>query len=119
MKLNESLKKWEEFGLNQQTELRKLHYNDLIVNSGSSTYGITATYKDILEKRLSRTDGPLQVCWIKEENKFLLIDGYHRLTQYLLEGKVRYLCEVDWTGYSLEWEVPSKRERFIIKGLTK
>jgi len=119
MKLSESLKKWEEFGLKQQTELRKLHYNDLIVHKGNSSCGIIATYKDILEKKFSKIDAPLQVCWIREENKFLVIDGYHRLTQYLLEGKINYLCEVDWTGYSLEWRIPLKEERFVIKGLTR
>ena len=117
MKLNESLKKWEKFGLNQQTELRELYYSDLIVEKGNLEYGIVATYNDILEGKTSKSKAPIQVCWIREENKFLVTDGYHRLTQYLLQGKEKYLCEIDWTGYSLEWKVPSKKERLIIEGL--
>ena len=42
MNLDESLKKWEEFGLNEKTEIRELHINDLIVNSGDSKYGVVA-----------------------------------------------------------------------------
>jgi len=119
VRLNESLRKWEEFGLKQQTEVQRLHYTDLIVGKGDSKCGIIATYRDILENRMSRTKDPIQVCWIREENKFLVTDGYHRLTQYLIEGEVEYLCEIDWTGYSLEWGIPLKEERFIIRGLTK
>ena len=119
MNLDESLKKWEEFGLNEKTEIRELHINDLIVNSGDSKYGVVATYNNILEGKSSRTEGPIQVCWIREENKFLVTDGYHRLTEYLLEGKIKYLCEIEWTGYSLKWVVPPKDKRFIIEGLTK
>ena len=93
MRLSESLKKWEKFGLNQKTEKRKLHYSDLIVGKGNLKYGMVATYK----------------------NKFLVTDGYHRLLQYLLEGRTEYLCEIEWTGYSLEWKVPTKGNRLALK----
>ena len=115
MRLSESLKKWEKFGLNQKTEKRKLHYSDLIVGKGNLKHGMIATYRDIQEGRLSKTKGPIQVCWIREENKFLVTDGYHRLLQYLLEGRTEYLCEIEWTGYSLEWKVPTRENRFILK----
>ncbi len=115
MRISESLKKWEKFGLNQKTEKRKLHYSDLIVGKGNLKHGMIATYRDIQEGRLSKTKGPIQVCWIREENKFLVTDGYHRLLQYLLEGRTEYLCEIEWTGYSLEWKVPTRENRFILK----
>jgi hypothetical protein len=117
MILNESLKKWKQFGLIEKTEICELHFNDLIINSGDSNYGIIATYKNIREGKTSRTAGPIQVCWIREENKFLVTDGYHRLVQYLLEGKTNYLCEIEWTGYSLRWRVPPKGNRFTIGGI--
>jgi len=119
MNLNESLEKWKEYGLNQKTEIQELHINDLLVNVGDSQYGLIAAYNNIREGRGSRSSGPIQVCWIREENKFLVTDGNHRLLQYLLEGKIKYLCEIEWTGYSLKWAVPPKTKRFNIEGLAK
>jgi hypothetical protein len=118
MTLSESLKKWEQFGLEQRTEICELHYNDLIVMKGNLQHGLVATYKDITEGRTSQTPNePLQVCWIREENKFLVVDGYHRLLEALMEGELSYLCEIDWSGYTLRWQIPSKENRAILKGL--
>ena len=118
MDLSESLKKWEEFGLNQTTELCELHFNDLIVMKGNDKYGLVATYKDLQEGRVSLTpDAPLQVTWIREDNKFLVTDGLHRLLEALLEGQLQYLCEIDWTGYTLRWHVPEPTDRFTLKSI--
>ena len=75
MRLSESLKKWEKFGLNQKTEKRKLHYSDLIVGKGNLKYGMVATYKNIQEGRRSKTKGPIQVCWIREELEAVIDEG--------------------------------------------
>ena len=116
MKLSESLKKWETLGLNEKTEVCKLHLSELIIAKGDHEYGITAAYNDILEGNKSRTpDVPIQVCWLREENKFLITDGLHRLTQFLLEGKLEYLCEIDWTGYTFACGVPAPNNRFMLK----
>ena len=118
MDLSESLKKWEEFGLNQVTELCELHFNNLIIMKGNDEYGLVATYKDLQEGRGSLTpESPLQVTWIREENKFLVTDGLHRLLEALLEGQLQYLCEIDWTGYTLHWHVPELMDRFTLKSL--
>ena len=113
----ESLKKWENLGLNGIVELQELHIDDLLVSKGCTRYGMAAAYNNIINERKSRTDGPIQVCWIREENKFLVTDGLHRLVEALLEGKTRYLCEIEWTGYSLAWAVPSGDKRFSLQEL--
>jgi hypothetical protein len=119
MELSESLQKWKEFGLNQKTDICELEYTDLIVHTGNNTTGMVATYRDITEGKTSKTEGPIQVCWLKEENKFLVTDGFHRFLEGLLEGKTTYLCEVDWTGYTLRWSVPPIEERFVLENRLK
>tara|TARA_R100000808_G_C2142285_1_gene150063 strand:- start:41 stop:637 length:597 start_codon:yes stop_codon:yes gene_type:complete len=107
-----SYEKWKKFGLSEKTEICELHIRDLIVDRGNSKYGITATKRDILEGKVSKTEGPIQVCWIQDENKFLVTDGYHRLVQSMMKSKTNFLCEIDWTGYSLKWRIPYGERRF-------
>ena len=52
---------------------------------------------------------------IIRENKFLLTDGYHRVTEGLLKGETKFLAEIDWKGYSTEWKIPHKKDRFYLK----
>mgnify|MGYP003656744627 CR=1 FL=1 len=101
----------------KENEVRELHFSDLIVEKGDYKYGITAAYKHFCEGIKSETEGPLQVRWIKEENKFLVVDGYHRLIEYLLDGQYSYLCEINWLKGSAEWKLPEKNDRFIIEEL--
>jgi len=115
MDLEESLRKWEEFGLNGTVELQELYIGDLLISKGSTQFGIAAAFNDVINERKSMTEGPIQVCWIREENKFLVTDGLHRLVEGLLEGRTHYLSEIDWTGYSLAWAVPEGDDRFSLE----
>jgi hypothetical protein len=117
MDSSESLKKWKEFGLNQQTEVRVLHVRDLIIERGGLKYGIIAAYKNVREGRKSKTEGPIQVCWIRNENKFLVFDGMHRLIEAIMRGEDELMCEIDWTGYSLRWQVPEKNDRLTFESI--
>jgi hypothetical protein len=113
-KISESIKNWEKYGLNQETEIRNLSFGDLIISRGNYNTGIIATYRDICEGKISRTPGvPIQVCWIREENKFLVTDGYHRLVERVLKKEKLFLCEIEWTGYTLQWSIPIKEERLL------
>ena len=93
---------------------QKVKIEDLIVQYGDRTYGVTLAYNHIKEGIKSLTpDKPLEVLYILEENKFLLIDGYHRYVEHLIKEKKEIMCRVNWLGYSLLYDVPSK-ERFVI-----
>ena len=88
--------KWKEFCTQSKTEVKSVPVDQLIVYKGSWHAGVLATYTDILEGRKNTTNDPIKVCWIREENKFLVLDGYHRFIQALLEGRAECMCEIDW-----------------------
>lgn len=112
MLLSESKKLWKSYGLNSVKELRNLNISDLIVDYGNSDYGLLAAYKDYCSGAFSKTKAPLEVIWILEENKFLLIDGYHRLVEGILKNKIKYDCLIDWKGFTLLWKIPLLEERY-------
>ncbi len=110
---------WKKYGLNKKTEIRTLHIDELILTMGRTYYnkagpsGIWGTYNDLQEGKTSRTpDKPVNVIWIREENKFLVTDGYHRILEKCLRGETEILCEVEWTGYCLSYPIPKLNERF-------
>jgi hypothetical protein len=114
---NDSQKKWKEYGLKGIKEKRLISIHEMIIQRGDEKkgVGIRTSFKNCLEGRKSKTKGPIQVTWIMEENKFLLTDGYHRITEGLLKGETKFLAEVDWKGYSTEWKIPHKKDRFYLK----
>lgn len=90
----------------------ELQFEQLIVGRGDYDTGVIATYRDIKEGNVSRTpDDPIKVCWIRNENKFLITDGYHRLVERILRKEKSFICEIDWTGYTTKWKVPAKKDR--------
>tara|TARA_R110002020_G_scaffold254777_1_gene468548 strand:+ start:1058 stop:1468 length:411 start_codon:yes stop_codon:yes gene_type:complete len=115
--VGEAEQRSEKYLFDKIPEVCELHYNDLIVEKGNSDYGILAAYRHFMEGIKSKTNRPLSVVWIKEENKFLVVDGYHRLVESLLRGQNKYLCEIDWTGYTKDWSLPASNDRLILEDL--
>ena len=78
--------------------------------------GIAATYNDILEGKVSKNKGkPIVVEYIAEEDKYLVMDGYHRIVEGLLEGNKKFDCEHDQDGrYSHLFWIPEKKDRFSL-----
>lgn len=102
----------EEYSFELKPEILELKFTDLIIGRGDYDTGVIATYRDIQEGNTSRTpDDPIKVCWIREENKFLITDGYHRLVERVLRKQNTFLCEIDWSGYTLKWKIPSPKDR--------
>ena len=115
--VGEAEQRSEKYLFDKIPEVCELHYNDLIVEKGNSDYGILAAYRHFTEGIKSKTNRPLSVVWIKEENKFLVVDGYHRLVESLLRGQNKYLCEIDWTGSTKDWSLPTPGDRLILQDL--
>ena len=90
----------------------RIDFSDLIVQTGNLEQGITGAYKDICEGVKSKTQGPIKVNWIQEEQKFLVVDGLHRLVEFIKNGEKSCYCEIDWNSGSDGWLLPSKEERF-------
>jgi len=97
----------------------KININDLIIYKGGDPhfeYGIAMAYVDHIGGKTTRTpDEPIAVRYIKEERKFLVVDGYHRIVKGLLEGTRDFSCKFDWEGrYKKQW-LPPKEKRFILE----
>ena len=108
--------KWKKYGLNNIKEVAEISLKDFIVEMGDLKSGIVAALSDVYKGNKSRTPSkPLSVTWIREEDKFLVTDGYHRLAESILynKGKLTFICEVDWSGYSLRWSIPAKENRLL------
>lgn len=90
----------------------RLNFSDLIVHTGNLEQGITGAYKDVCEGVKSETPGPIKVNWIEEEQKFLVVDGLHRLVEFIEDGEKSCYCEIDWNSGSDGWLLPNKQERF-------
>ena len=97
----------------------KININDMIIYKGGDPdfkFGIASAYVNHENNKGTKSDGkPLVVRYITEENKFLVVDGYHRIVKGLLEGKREFNCKVDWNGKYSNWWVPPKEKRFILE----
>ena len=109
--------KWKEFCLKCETETKSLKLSDLILYEGDASIGMVGTFIDIKEGRVNTTGDPIEVIYIKEENKYLVIDGYHRVAQAINENKEDIMANIDWTGYTLKYTVPTIEERYVFEGL--
>jgi hypothetical protein len=117
---NENINKWMEYDPTAEKPQQVIPVREMIVIKGDERWGVRAAIKNVSEGRRSRSAGePIQVTWILAENKFLITDGYHRLVEGMIKGKEEFLCEVDWSGCSLDWKVPRADNRFIMEALKK
>ena len=114
---DEALSKSDKYMFDKVQEVSEIHYNNLIVELGDGTYGILAAYRHFNEGIKSKTNKPISVVWIKEEHKYLVVDGYHRLVEALLRGEQKFLCEIDWTGFTKEWSLPDTNDRLVLEDL--
>lgn len=112
--LKEDINKWKKLGLKGLKEIRKISVKDMIIQKGSvkEGVGIRKSFENCVSGRKSRSSGPIRVSWVMEENKFLLTDGYHRVTDGLLRGQTVFEAEIDWRGYTTKWKIPAKEDRF-------
>jgi len=117
---NENINKWMEYDPTAVKPQQVIPVKEMIVIKGDERWGVRAAIKNVSEGRRSRSAGePIQVTWILAEDKFLITDGYHRLVEGMIKGKEEFLCEVDWSGCSLDWKVPRADNRFIMEALKK
>jgi hypothetical protein len=113
MLLSESKKHWKKYGLNSIKENRILHISEILVDLGDDEVGLKATYNDYKQGIRSKTNKPLSVLWLLEENKFLLVDGYHRLLEGLIKKQENFQCTINWQGFTLLWKIPVNEEIYI------
>ena len=56
------------------------------------------------------TTGPVEVAILKSR-RYQLVNGYHRMVQFLLNGQEDVVANI----VKGEWRLPSKNERFVFK----
>lgn len=79
-----------------------------LIMSRDSLYG---AYSDCFNyNKKSTTNAPIGV-WITDDGEFVLVDGYHRVAEMLLQGIQQTDVEVWNVGYS-DWKYPD--EKFIV-----
>ena len=108
--------KWKKYGLNSVKEVAELSFRELIIELGDLESGIIAAMGDVCRGNKSRTpSAPISVTWIREEDRFLVTDGLHRLAESILfnKEKISFICEIDWSGYSLKWSIQEKNNRLM------
>jgi hypothetical protein len=54
------------------------------------------------------TEGPLEVAYLPKSRRYQLTNGYHRMVEYLLSGKISVPVRVT----KGEWRLPSSKDRF-------
>tara|TARA_R100000734_G_C3251024_1_gene52610 strand:+ start:180 stop:512 length:333 start_codon:yes stop_codon:yes gene_type:complete len=94
-----------------------LHIDQMILYKGDDDleYGIAKAFLDHSNGRPTKSEhNPILVRWINEEKKYLVVDGYHRVVKYLIEGKRSFRCKIDWFGKK-SWWIPPKSERFVLR----
>lgn len=80
-----------------EVETIKITLEDMLLVKKS----IDKTLEDIFQNRKSKTSGEIEV-W-KVENKFLIIDGWHRFIETALKNKKEFIVKVVGDGYSNDY----------------
>ena len=97
----------------------KVNINDMIIYKGGDPdfeYGIAMAYLDHINGNETLTpDEPISVRYIREEKRFLVVDGLHRIVKGLLEGVRDFNCKFDWEYRHKNIWIPPKEKRFILE----
>lgn len=86
--------------------IKDLNISNLLISENS----LEMAYHDFSGGRRSMTSGPISV-WIYND-EIILVDGYHRIAEYLLKDIQFCDAEVTDIGYSDYWVKPS--DKFVV-----
>jgi len=93
--------KWHEFNVD-------ILFSDLLVSKSA----IVRATQDWFNGKGSKMGSlPLDL-WALDDGRKLLVDGYHRLSKLLMQGKTSFGHRVVGQGYSDYWAVPSNDDVF-------
>ena len=99
----------------------KIHIDEMILYKGdpSLKFGLAAAYNNHLEGRPTKSEGkPIVVRYVMQEKKYVVLDGYHRIINGLLEGNLEFDCGYDWFGeHSKRFWIPEQKDRFVLTGV--
>ena len=90
----------------------KIHIDDLILYKGNPglEYGVARAFINHENGKPTQSgDQPVIVKYLVEENKYIVLDGYHRIVKGLLEGKKIFNCTFDGAEKHKYWLPPENR----------
>lgn len=96
-----------KFKLWIENQIIEMQMQDLLV----SRKGLVQAFNDYKDGKESRTHGPVHV-WQTDNNKYQLIDGYHRFVFALISGQKTIKAEIIGKGYSDYWVITKPEDAF-------
>lgn len=75
---------------------------------------VVQAFGDFKQGRESRTIGPVHI-WKTEDNKYQLVDGYHRFIYAIIHQYKTIDCEIIGSGYSDYWSITKPEDQFHYK----
>lgn len=94
------------FKLWLENQIIEIPLSDLIISRDS----LFKAMNDISRGRVSKTQDLIHV-W-ENENKYQLVDGYHRVFEYILSNQKSVQAEVIGRGYSDYWATVHPEQQF-------
>jgi len=91
-------------------DLLNINISDLIL-SKRSLLGVLNNFID--NKKSQSNDKPLMV-WKNDNNKFFLVDGYHRVFDFLLNNNLSHNVIISGEGYSDYYDEPKNDNIFLV-----
>lgn len=82
-----------------------------LTNIIASKKAIVQAFRNWKDGRESRTNGPVQV-WQIDDNNYQLIDGYHRFIAAILSTNKTIKSEIIGQGHSEYWTITKQNDRF-------
>ena len=91
----------------EKTDLKELPIDSLIITKSE----LEAAISNITRGYPAVTEGPVEVAYLKRFRRHQLVNGYHRMVDYLLAGQTSVLAKVS----EGTWKLPPMSDRFVFQ----
>jgi len=92
--------------LENEAEIKEIEIPSLIMTRSELFEAVS----NIARGYPAATEGPIEVAYLPRVKKYQLVNGYHRMVDFLLEGRSTALAKI--TGQA-DWNLPNKNDRFV------
>lgn len=74
---------------------------------------LEAAISNIIRGHPAMTEGPVEVVYLPRSRRYQLVNGYHRMVNYLLQGASSVTVTVQLEPGN--WRLPERRDRFVFQ----
>jgi len=93
---------WHE----QQVEMMSI--SSLLITKSELFDAISNVYRGYR----AQTEGPVEVAYMPQVGRYQLVNGYHRMVEFIVSGQDRVLVKINGEDTS-HWRVPAANELFV------